>query len=219
MQLDGRRALRPGRRGDELRHLRQPPTHRLTRHGPDGESPLAAGVAIHGKRDGGRLGSQHGERFPHHRAQHLIQLDDGADGAAHLVHGHELAYARRQALLVLLEALDHHPKGLRHITELVGAVDTDLRVQVAKRDGERRRVQIAQGSGEAAGQDVGQADGREEDRDRAERQGQGHPPSSRRQGLTIECHAQDSDPPAGGILDGSEGDGVRPAPDLERHDG
>ena len=63
-----------------------------------------------------------------------VEVDDGADGAADLVDGDELAHARRQPLLILLEAAGHDPEGLGQIPDLVEGVDLDAGVEIATRD-------------------------------------------------------------------------------------
>jgi len=65
------------------------------------------------------------------------------------VHGDELAHARREALLVLLEAAGHDPERLGDVGDLVVRLDDDARVEIPARDGQRARVQRLQRLGHA----------------------------------------------------------------------
>ncbi len=92
------------------------PAHRLAR---DGAHHELRRVGADRQRDRRGLAAQHVERLADDRAQDLFEIDDRAHGAADLVHGDQLAHARRQPLLVLLEAAGHDPEGLGHIADLV----------------------------------------------------------------------------------------------------
>ena len=191
----------------------------IARHRAHDERRRIAALAVDRQRDGHGLAAEHAEHLADHRPQHLAEIDDGADRAPDLVNRHQLPHARREPLLVLLEAPGHDPERLGDVADLVVGVDRDTGVEIPARHGQRPRVQVLQRPAHAPREQVRQQDRERERRERAGEQGRDRPAAGDRERLAIDGDAEQTHRFGVDVLELPEGDRVGVAVDLQRHHG